>query len=223
MKLLVLVIANDDGHYIEMQKLWRIYMNRFANIKSYFIKYKDMNEDVLLEEDTIYIKGSESLIPGCLDKTIKSIEYFLNKDDFDFNYLIRTNLSTVWNFNKIYNLLKSQERIIYTAGLIGTHDDMLFIAGSGMIFSKYICKCIVKNNYLLDYNIIDDVAIGIVLKPLLSNRNLHVNRLEAYEYQYNLESLDKNVSNSFIHFRCKCDNPSNAINLMQHIISLIYE
>ena len=41
MNIIILIIANDDNEsYIEMQQIWRKYMNNHSNIKSYFIKNK---------------------------------------------------------------------------------------------------------------------------------------------------------------------------------------
>ena len=40
MRLVALVLANDNAEYNEMQSLWRIYMNKHPNITSFFIKYK---------------------------------------------------------------------------------------------------------------------------------------------------------------------------------------
>jgi hypothetical protein len=97
MRLIVLVLANDNAEYNEMQSLWRIYMNKHNYITSFFIKYKeDLIEDVMINDDVIFIKGEESMVPGCLDKTIRSIEFLLKNMEFDF--ILRTNMSSVFDF-----------------------------------------------------------------------------------------------------------------------------
>ena len=59
MKIIILILSNDSGHYLECQNMWRSYMNTHPNIKSYFIKYKvGLNDDVILENDTIFINGN---------------------------------------------------------------------------------------------------------------------------------------------------------------------
>ena len=104
MNLIILILANDTDVYLKMQEKWKTYMNKHSHIKAYFIKYKeDLKENIIQNEDTIYVKGNESLIPGCLDKTIKSIEYVLNNCEFDF--IFRTNMSSVVDLNKLYNLI----------------------------------------------------------------------------------------------------------------------
>ena len=88
MNLIILILANDTEIYLKMQEKWKSYMNKHSHIKSYFIKYKeDLKENIIQKEDTIYVKGNDSLIPGCLDKTIKSIEYLLNNFDFKFIFI----------------------------------------------------------------------------------------------------------------------------------------
>ena len=79
MKIIILILAHDDGWYHICQSIWKSYMNTHPHINSYFIKHRsDMTNDFLLENDTIYIKGNESMIPGCLEKTIQSIIFILN-------------------------------------------------------------------------------------------------------------------------------------------------
>ena len=88
-------------------------MNKHNNIKSYFIKYNNkIQTDVVLENDTIFIKGVETYIPGCLDKTIKSIEYII-KTNIEFDFIFRTNLSSVVNLNKFFNHYFATRRNIH--------------------------------------------------------------------------------------------------------------
>jgi len=223
MKILILIIAHDDGYYIDMQKLWRIYMNRFDNIKSFFIKYNNnIDSDILVQNDTIYVKGNDSYIPGCLDKTIKSLEYTLNEDfGFDFDYLIRTNLSSVWDFTKLNHFLESNSELV-VGGVLGTaHNNIKFISGTGILLHKEVCKNIIQHKNLLDYNIIDDVALGIFLTQLLNNYK-PLNRFEAYHYNNNINSVNKELLRPFIYSRCQCHNSTQTLQLMEHIINIIY-
>lgn len=223
MQLIILILANDEPHYLQMQNLWRKYMNKFDNIKSYFIKYNinkiNNNQDIFIEDNTIYIKGNhESFTPGCLDKTIKSFEYILNNENFD--YVIRTNMSSVWDLNKIYNLLLSNE--FNAGGVIGNHNSQLFISGAGMIFNRNMCNLIVKNKNNLNYNILDDLSIGI----LLTNLNINftsLTRFEAYNYENTLSIIDNKLIENYYHFRCKSNlNGNITINIMSYLINLIY-
>lgn len=58
-------------------------MNTHKNIKAYFIKYDEMlQSDIALINDTIFMKGYESYIPGCLDKTVKALEFLQNNQEW---------------------------------------------------------------------------------------------------------------------------------------------
>jgi len=218
MKLIILIIANDNDNYFEMQEKWQSYMNKHPHITSYFIKYKeDLEENIIQNEDTIYVKGQESLIPGCLDKTIKSIEHVLN--NFDFNFIFRTNLSSVVDLNKLYNLLNNN---IEYAGVIGDYYGQKFISGAGFLMNRQTCKLLIDNKNKLNYDIIDDVSIG----QFMTSKNIkftQLTRFEVYNYENNINLLRKDNIINFYHFRCKSNiNHNKTIILMEKIIQLIY-
>ena len=107
MKIIILIIADDTKqYYIDMQNIWKKYMNTHKQIKSYFIKFSQTIENNIIDEEnnTIWIKGIETYIPGILDKTIKSFEHLI-KNNIEFDYVIRTNLSTIVLLDNLYNYL----------------------------------------------------------------------------------------------------------------------
>jgi hypothetical protein len=221
MNLIILILANDTDVYLKMQEKWQSYMNKHSHIKSYFIKYKeDLKENIIQKEDTIYVKGNESLIPGCLDKTIKSIEYLLN--NFDFNFIFRTNMSSVVDLNKLYNLIHnhSEDEIKY-GGFINT-SGVKFISGAGILMNKQTCQLLIDNKNALNYNIIDDVCIG----QFMTDKNIKftsLTRFEAYNYEKNIDLITKDNIINYYHFRCKSDiDHIKTIELMTKIINLIY-
>jgi hypothetical protein len=221
MRLIVLVLANDNAEYNEMQNLWRIYMNKHHHISSFFIKYKeDLIEDIVINDDVILIKGRESVIPGCLDKTVRSIEHLLKNMEFDF--ILRTNMSSVFDFKKVYGLLN--EKLTY-AGFIGYYNknQNKYVSGAGILLNKETCLYVTNNKQLLNYNIIDDVAIGELLEK---NKNIiitPVTRFEVYKYKDNLGLITEDSIKEYHHFRCKSDGTQNTtIEIMKKVIGLIY-
>ena len=220
MKLIILILANDNDIYIECQKLWKKYMNTHPNIKSFFIKYKlGLTQDIILEGDTIYINGNDSLMPGCLIKTIKSIEFLLKTEEFDF--IFRTNMSSVLDLNKLNILLEN-----YTcdySGIIGYyHNNIKFVSGAGILLSKKICDYLINNKTSLNYNLMDDVSIGFFLQ----NNNININpltRFECYNYENNINIINKELITNYYHFRCKSDKDKNkTLLMMEKIINIIY-
>jgi hypothetical protein len=218
MKIIILILANDSGIYLECQKLWKTYMNLHPNIKSYFIKFNpELTTDILVDNNTIFIKGNESFIPGCLIKTLESINYVLKNEDFDF--IFRTNMSSVVNLNNLYNFVINNKNDY--SGVIGRHNNINFASGAGILLSKQMCCNLITYKNLLDYNLLDDVSIGI----LFQNNNVRIfplTRFEAYNYENNLNQITEEMINNFYHFRCKSDNNLNTLIIMKKIIDLIY-
>ena len=221
MRLVVLVLANDNAEYNEMQSLWRIYMNKHPNITSFFIKYKeDLIEDVMINEDVIFIKGKETVIPGCLDKTIRSIEFLLKNMEFDF--ILRTNMSSVFDLHKFYGLLN--ENIAYS-GVVNYYNNNQnkYVSGAGILFNKKTCIELIDSKMSLNYNIVDDVAIGELLTKKESIIITPLTRCEAFNYKANLELITQDIIQEYYHFRCKSDGKHNTtIEIMKRVIGIIY-
>jgi hypothetical protein len=217
MNIIILIIASDcSDKYIEMQNIWRRYMNNHKNIKTFFIKsINNLDKNILIDYDQniIYIKNIETFIPGILDKTIKSIDFCIN--NFEFDYIYRTNLSSFLDLNKMYNFFNNNH--FDYGGIIGNSYGINFASGCGFILSKDACKYLVENNNLLDYNILDDVSIGKLL-----NKKYIINFIKRFD----ITGLEDNYflyDSDIFHFRCKYnDNHSITINIMNKLYENIY-
>lgn len=62
------------------------YLKRFNNVIFYFVTYREQNQDIMIENNCIYINGKEGFVPQCLDKTIIAIDYCLNQLNIDFDF-----------------------------------------------------------------------------------------------------------------------------------------
>lgn len=207
-KILVLVIASDEiPVYIEFQKLWRSYMNyNPEQVEVYFIKSDPNFADICeIKEDIIWSKGRESMIPGILNKTILSMEFLMPRIKTEFDYVLRTNLSSVWIFPKLLNFLETAPKKNFFSGAI-IWDEI--ISGSGMIFSSDLAEFIVKNkNQLFNNTRFNDDA---VISYFLSN-----NGIKKIDYPM-LNIVSKNDWNDIIsidcsHFRIKGPDNLRAI------------
>lgn len=219
MKLIILILANDCGIYLECQKLWKSYMNLHPNIKSYFIKLEpNLRTDILVDNNTIFIKGNESIVPGCLIKTIESVNYLLKNEEFD--YIFRTNMSSVVHLNDLYNFVINNKNDY--SGVIGHINNIKFASGAGILLSKKMCYDLILYKNLLNYNLMDDVSIGLLFQT--NNVILYpLTRFEVYTYENNLSQITKKMIDNFYHFRCKSDtNYLNTLLMMKKIIELIY-
>jgi hypothetical protein len=215
-KIVVLIIASDfEDYYIEMQNIWKKYMNTHTNIVSYFIK-SDINiqDDVVIDGNTIYVKNEESLIPGIYYKTIEAIKYCLKNIDYD--YIYRTNLSSLLDMDQMYSFIINNK--IEYGGVIGCHNNIAFASGSGFLISRDASIYLLENQPNIEKDLPDDVLIGYIITK-----------------KYNIEFINRNditkendnrltYRNSIFHYRCKSNNShTNTINIMEKIYNVIYK
>lgn len=168
-----LVLYSNDNQYNEMYKLTRKYYKLFEpNVKTIYYRFNDkIINNYELNDDILEIKGKESYIPGILDKTIKAFEY-INKN-YDYDYIIRSNISTIINFNLLQEKLNSNnieyggilkwklEWLDKQAGI--TNNELfgtIYASGTGIILSNKSINLLLNNKDKINYNIIDDVSIG---------------------------------------------------------------
>jgi hypothetical protein len=192
MKVLVLIISDESSQvYIEHKKIWLKYMNLNPSFDCFFIEYHP-EKNYIIEENTIFIKGVESYHPGIREKTIDCFKYFLNCD-INYDYIIRTNLSSLWNFKALSTYLETLPKEGVYSGVIGDCH-VKYASGSGFIMTPDVVHKIVENRNLCnEMNFIDDVDIGYLLKkinifPFPNSRTdiLDNHTLNNFKYENNI-------------------------------------
>lgn len=187
MKVLILSIFSETEYYNKMRDVQRKYVNSTDVFHYFFITFKqDIDAELILEGDTLYIRGIESNMT-ILEKTIIALEFFKKRNQYDF--FIRTNVSTIINYKTLTLYLESARKTKLFAGgfpikifqrdndpsvgisLFKKHiysmNDIYFFQGTCIIMSIDVADFMVKNANGLKYDIIDDVAIGLFIKTYL--------------------------------------------------------
>lgn len=158
----IFLIIDSDTHpvYNKNREILRKFLSRYDTIKYFFIRSDNtQNISARVCGDILYLQGTESFIPGILDKTVKAFEYCLA--NFDFDYLVRTNNSSFWNIDILLHM--NFESI---SAVEGVYDDKHFPSGCGMILPRNNVIQLVSSKHLFNYNTPDDVAIGEVMNKL---------------------------------------------------------
>lgn len=194
MKSLILAIYSNTSYYNEMLDIQRKYIHKNDCFDVYFVECREFQkEDIIVENDMIYLKGDERFL-GITKKTIDALKcLFSMKKDIDYDYVIRTNVSTLINLdnlklflctlpkNGIYTggTLENLQWLDYKAGineqsvvelkLQGLH----YIQGTSIVFSKDVVKYILDNEHLVNHDIVDDVTFGLFVRTNLPD--VHVN------------------------------------------------
>ena len=224
----------DQEYYLKMVELQKEYMKSYNsnnnNITFYFYCYKeDLQEEYMIEDDMIYIKGTETYIPGILEKTIKAFEITKN---MEYDFLLRSNISTVIDYSKLDNILyKIPDDVIYAGGSSLLHNwiddkcgihkiyNIPFILGTSIILKREGVHKLINNKNVLSEKIIDDVAIGLFFNHFGDKPY----GFDSY-YSYNLSC----VSNDVIFYRNrisyeKTAQRENDLINMQNIIKQLME
>ena len=194
MKVLILIISSDtEPVYDEHRKVWLSYMNSKKEIECYFIQYRDGPQAI--EGNTFWLEGKESF-SAIITKTLDSLDYFLKRGSYDF--IIRTNMSSLWNFNALLKYLETLPSEKVYNGFIGHFNNFQFASGSGYIMTSDICNLLIQNRQLVEsYPELDDVAVGFSLNKLGINpswgrRNCTLIYDET-SYHYRFKNIDRSV------------------------------
>lgn len=161
MKILTLRIYNSTHDYDSMYKLHKQYdTNSIYLISSTSITEPNYNP----ETQMLTVPGKESLIPGILEKTILGIEYCLK--NFEFDVLIRSNMSTVIDYVELKNQLSKINNPYggHIWGFSFQNEPFNFVSGCCIVLNKDICNYLLENKNDLVYHLPDDVAIGFLLR-----------------------------------------------------------
>ena len=217
-KILNLILYSTK--YKEMYDILSEYL-KFKKIDHYFYCYdENISEEYKIVDDIFYIKGTETFLPGILDKTVYILDHF---KDYEYDYIIRSNASTLINFD-LLNQSLIRTNIDYGGPLYYSgnpfinpsygiteeflsKNDAKFASGICIILSKKAINCILENKQeMRDYNVIDDVAIGTILNKHFSGTmgsfpgkvawNKDEYQSDTLIYRNNITDIDKTADRS---------------------------
>lgn len=185
----LILYSEEKPCYIQMRKLLSSYL-KSRDIEHYFYCFREtQNEDFILDDDILYIKGKETYIPGILDKTLLALKYISTKS---FKYVVRSNVSSFVNFNMLKELLDKDVfdyggTIQYGFNQIGINNGDIFIGGQCLIFSKPFVNLMIENkDKIMSYNRIDDQSIGLFYIDNCKNTvKRHLYGSEYFEWNSN--------------------------------------
>lgn len=158
--IFLIISSNDNKIYEEFRNLHRVYLKNYKIFFRYFfIEFREDQTEIIEEKDDfLYIKGTESINPGMILKTCKAIEYI--NQNYTYEFIVRTNLSTVFNIQNLIEYL----HIIPNINSCGGFNYRSFITGTGIILSRDVGNKIIE--HFLKYNIIkynEDIIISAIL------------------------------------------------------------
>lgn len=211
LKIINLVLFNHTDIYDKMYELTRNFYKK-QEIKTIYYAFRQQEQEQELVDDILYINGIERIGPGTIDKTTKAIQFV--KKNYNFDYIIRTNISTLVNFKILKNLLGS---IDYGSGIV--YKLMWIDPPMGIIDTRYhgidfaSGTCIILSNKAVDlidyskinYTVADDVSLGLFFK------SVGIKPVQLLEYFYDPvdNPLIKYDISKIAIYRNRCDRNEN--------------
>ena len=164
-KYLNLIIYNPHSEYErKMKDILHSYLKTVPDLTFYFITSRPQYQTIEIDknEHILYVQGEENYIPAILIKTMKALEY---TRELSYDYMIRSNISTVIDWSK-FPTSEIKEHGYSSTNIIWFIPDLPFAQGSNIILNRETTHYLIDHEPKLDYTIIDDVAIAQVLpKP----------------------------------------------------------
>ena len=149
-KVIVYVITSQGDVYKDLEDMWRKYMDLNARIKCFFIRGDpNLEQEWQISSDgkTIYCRCQENLVPGIIEKSMISLNYLKTDDTYD--YVIRTNISSFWIWDRLLDYLQVAPRHKFYAGR-GTEPDFhKHMQGTNIILSRDLAHLLYENREIV--------------------------------------------------------------------------
>lgn len=163
----ILVLASDNNQIYQNARLvWKAYANKILpeSFKIYFV-YGNLTTELKFRDkyDLIFPHVEECYNPGMLKKTICAMEW-IDKNCENYDFFIRTNISTFWDLKAtLRNLKKWKLKGDFYFGdgpLPGYKLDGTYLSGTDTLVSKSMIKKMIVNKESLNYDCPEDEAMG---------------------------------------------------------------
>jgi len=176
-KVLSLILYSPSPEYDQMREIQERYMTA-KGIEHYFYWYDpELVEDFVVKGNEIRIRGTESLVPGILLKTIRALEL---TQDREYDFVVRSNVSTVINFDEQqWHLhpghvdyggcvpLPMVES--FDLGMTGEkfqkYAKYPYMAGFHLVLSRRAVDYVIRHQAEIIQSIVDDMVFGIFFHP----------------------------------------------------------
>lgn len=167
MKLAVLVIASKGEPYDSFLRNWRSYpFPEWVKVWYVFME-ENLPTPIQVEGDTIKVCGQECVLPGIHYKTREAMQWIT--ENYDYDVLLRSNLSSWYNFEKLRAWFEESPKEGYMFGTLWEPSPFgePFLSGCGYAMNKDIVKQFLNWNaeeYMNVMCIYDDLIVWYFMK-----------------------------------------------------------
>ena len=144
-----------------------------TDVKRLFVSLTPGCTHVTERDGTLHVPGDESFIPGILHKTLEALSYCTRS--FDFDFVVRSNISTVIDFSRLFGILpEPSDRPVYASTHVWNEHSgsEAFASGTNIILNAAAVAYVLAARSELRMDTIDDVALGMLLRRVTVPRQL---------------------------------------------------
>lgn len=228
-RVVVLVLASDNRDiYLKFREVWYSYLNLFPQIKVYLV-YGKTSKITPRSNDLIYEHIPESYYPGMITKTLNSIEYIHNTYSYDF--LLRTNLSTFWDFERLLLRLNNLSTDCITGTIrhckYKAQQSPAYVSGVNLIIPNNLVEVLITNREkIISWDLPEDWSLskayidkGIPLKPSIPGCIHFMEKFKEPDKLAVLKQIKLAKEMNHDHFRIK--NMYNRTLIDPHVANIL--
>lgn len=232
-KAILLVLASDNSPiYKSFKSVYRAYLYKNPNIKVLFV-YGNCSLFNQMDYDLVFNDIEENYYPGMITKTVRALEYI--NQHYTYDYLIRTNLSTFWDFDLLIHRLSRLPATNCLTGTLrtcvyGREQSPMYVAGVDLILSYDLVKELVKEqNKLCSLRLPEDWALSqffidrnLMPKPSCPGAIHHMDKFPQFSEQDVLTEISLAKQMNHDHFRLKNRNRDIDIKIAESLLKEYY-
>ena len=215
----------SDKIFDEYKKIWDKQIKE--NVKENYpidilFLYSNNNiyDEYVINNDKLISKCVENYWHSLLIKTINGFKYGYEKN---YDYVFKTNLSTIINYPKFYEYCENidkNRKYVYD-GMVGRYHDYQFCSGAGMLLNKNSIKLILDNTDKISIDWTDDIFIGYILNKL---HNISpCNALTRFDIITHDTKIKNEIIKEYTHIRIKVRNGDYDIYFTNLIYNILHE
>lgn len=233
-KVLHLVLWSGEPAYNDMRDITLPYYQQFEpHVRTLYYGYSPHVREVTVDKERrlLLFPGKECFLPCILFKTVQALEY---TKDWDYQFVVRSNASTVVNWRLLLHLLATtcanlqygggfvmkaferDGRVIKALQCFGS----TFVQGTGVILGRQTVEWLLNNTGSLRFDLQDDLALGKLVKhaPFVNRKLYSMRKLfKQTSPDYVLTAADMQ---KFVFFRNKTSKGRQGdVQRMQSIVN----
>jgi len=205
--VMLVLASNNNEVYKHCRQVWKKYMHVDPTIRVYFV-YGHLSEPLEDQDEYDLIYPFHGGYPISIDRTVAAMRDIHTKVTYDF--FIRTNLSTFWDFEKLHlHLNELPRRGCYSGDgpLPGYNAKGFYVSGTDTIVTPEMIHAMIHHLRWIDFHIVEDAAMGkffhgILKAPILPSRIYFFEDVTSVEDPVE-ERIDLARSQNKDHYRVK--------------------